>query len=265
MIYYIFAALLFLLILALRLSVFFIGLYSKGVACKGIFDGFNSYAYRRILRENFIVFSLLDSKGEAEFENRVCNFLKEKKFLIADGIPSITDEMRLMIAAAAIQLTYGYPHNYLSRFENIILYADDYYSTSTGLLHEGEVNTMGAIVLSWKNLVHGFNLPHDGKNLLIHEMAHALFLSTVLSGDEYNSIEPVLLNELQQEAALEKEKSGYSDISFFREYAFTNLPEFFSVVLEMYFERTSDLKLYNPNLYALITKILKYDLLNFKH
>lgn len=265
MIYYIFAALLFLLILALRLSGYFIVVYSKSVACKGIFDGFNSHAYRHILLQKFMVYSLLDAKKKFEFEHRICNFLKEKRFLTADGIPSISDEMRLIIAAAAIQLTYGYPNNYLSRFDSIILYDDDYYSSSTGLLHEGEVNAMGAIVLSWKNLVHGFDLPHDGKNLLIHEMAHALFLSTVLSGDEYNSIEPDLLNELQQEAALEKEKSYNSDNSFFREYAFTNFPEFFSVVLETYFEKTSDLKAYNPNLYALVTKILKYDLLNFKH
>jgi len=238
-------------------------LFRRNVACKGIFDGFNRQYFRRLLYDNFVIYKLLDEKGKIAFEKRVCWFLKEKKFLAGEDINGVTDEMKLMIAAAAIQLTHGYPDVYLNRFTHIVIYADNYFSKHTGNFHQGEVNTLGAIVLSWKNLLLGFDNPYDGRNLLLHEMAHALFLSSVVEGDDFDFIDYQTMLEFKTEAINEMNLIENNQNSFFREYGSTNLPEFFSVVIECYFEQTNDFLAYNPKLYAVICRILKYDILNF--
>ena len=85
-------------------------------------------------------------------------------------------EMKTLIAASAIQITFGLPSVYFKRFYQILIYRDDYYSTITHHHHKGEVNTRGFIVLSWKNPVMGYINNTDGRNLKLHEMAHALRL-----------------------------------------------------------------------------------------
>ena len=85
------------------------------------------------------------------------------------------------MAASAIQVTFGFPSVYLNRFEKVIMYPDAYHSTITGAYHQGEVNSAGIIVLSWKNLLQGYLHPYDGRNLGLHEMAHALKISDATS------------------------------------------------------------------------------------
>ncbi len=97
--------------------------------------------------------------------------------------------MRIIVSATAVEITYGYPNVYFNHFETIILFADDYYSTITGQYHEGEVNAAGAIVLAWRSFLSGFSDLADGRNLAIHEMAHALRLTNIVDNEEYDFID----------------------------------------------------------------------------
>ena len=49
--------------------------------------------------------------------------------------------------------------------------------------------------------------------------------------------------------------------SFFRKYGSVNEHEFFSVVVENFFERPAELYEYNPKLYALTAKIMRLNTL----
>jgi len=51
--------------------------------------------------------------------------------------------------------------------------------------------------------------------------------------------------------------------TFFRSYGATTMQEFFSVAVECFFEQPGEFRSYNPELYLLLTRILKIDLLNF--
>jgi len=142
--------------------------------CEANFDNEQADALKQLLLANFIVYKLLSEKGRRHFEKRVCKFIKRKDFRAGSNIPEITDEMSVMIAGSAIQITYGYPNVYFNHFQTIILFAEEYYSTITSQYHEGEVNAGGVIVLSWKNFMSGFSNLTDGRNLALHEMAHSL-------------------------------------------------------------------------------------------
>jgi len=231
--------------------------------CLKYFDTDDSINFRTMLLNNFIVYKLLSEKERKRFEKRVCRFIKMKDFRSGKSIPQITDEMRIMVAASAIQLTYGYPDVYFNHFKTIILFAEEYYSNITGYYHEGEVNAGGAIVLSWKNFMSGYNNPTDGRNLALHEMAHALRLTNIVDNDEYDFIDRKTMQLFEKEAVLEMKKTENGENTFFRSYSAANLEEFFSVAVECFFEQPLEFREYNPTLYQLLSRILKIDLLNF--
>jgi MtfA peptidase len=254
-------AILYILIKVIRSSD--INLTFKG-KCESGFDENEFHNLRRLLQDNFIVYNKLGNKGRKLFEKRVCNFIHRKTFRAGSNMPEITVEMRVMVAASAIQLTYGYPNVYFNHFETIILFADDYYSTITGNYHEGEVNAGGAIVLSWKSFLSGFSDLTDGKNLALHEMAHALRLTNIVDNEEYDFIDRETMQQFENQALIEMQKIETGESSFFRSYGAANKEEFFSVSVECFFEQPEEFQAYHPILYLLLVQILRIDLLNFE-
>jgi Mlc titration factor MtfA (ptsG expression regulator) len=237
-------------------------LFSKS-DCEINFNRAENQHLRNLLITNFIVYKLLGEEGRKLFEKRVCKFIKMKDFRAGKSIAHITDEMRIMVAASAIQITYGYPKVYFNHFKTIILFAEEYYSNITGYYHEGEVNAGGAIVLSWKNFLSGFNDTTDGRNLALHEMAHALRLTNIVDNEEYDFFDRETMLEFEKQACIEMQLIGRGENSFFRSYASANMEEFFSVAVECFFEQPKEFQAYNPELYMLLSRILKIDLLNF--
>ncbi len=231
--------------------------------CKALFENEEVQPFRKMLYDNFIVNKLLGQNGRKHFEKRVCRFIKNKDFRPGSNLREITDEMRVMVAASAIQITYGYPDVYFNHFQTIILFANEYYSTVTGKYHAGEVNAGGAIVLSWKNFLSGFSDPTNGRNLALHEMAHALRLTNIVDNNEYDFIDQKIMHDFEELAGEEMKIIKEGENTFFRSYGAVNLHEFFSVAVECFFEKTNEFYAYNPTLYMLLTRILKMDLLQF--
>ena len=238
-------------------------LFSKS-ECEAIFGENEVPELRKLLIDNFVVYKMLGKDGRKRFEKRVCKFIRMKDFIAGSNIREITNEMRVMVSASAIQLTFGYPNVYFNHFQSIILFAEEYYSTITGLYHEGEVNSGGAIVLSWKNFKSGFSNLTDGRNLALHEMAHTLRLTNIVDNDEYDFIDRDTMQCFEESALAEMKKIENDGNSFFRSYGATNLQEFFSVAVECFFEQPEEFRSYNPELYLLLTRILKIDLLDFE-
>jgi len=121
--------------------------------------------YKQSLVKYSSFYNYLSEKDKISFEKRVQKFIDLKQFTPRAGIKEVTPEMKAMIAATAIQLTFGYPNVYFKHFKRILIYPDNYYSTITRAYHKGEVNIRGIIVLSWKSFHDGFINPTDGINL----------------------------------------------------------------------------------------------------
>jgi len=260
---FLFTAISFIYVAVIVIKQFDFQQFSKS-ECESDFDEDVIPDLRKLLNDNFIVYKMLGTKGRKLFETRVCRFIKKKDFKAGSNIREITDEMRVMVAASAIQITYGYPNVYFNHFQTIILFAEEYYSTITGQYHEGEVNAGGAIVLSWKNFKSGFSNLTDGRNLALHEMAHALRLTNIVDNDEYDFIDRDTMLSFEESALREIQKIDNNENVFFRSYGAANLQEFFSVAVECFFEQPGEFRTYNPELYLLLTRILKIDLLKFR-
>ena len=214
--------------------------------------------YKDILHRYFRYYQLLSPGDKARFERKVCNFLYSKQF-IPRNIPEVTIEAKVLIAASAVQLTFGLPNIYLQHFDKILVYPNAYYSSITQRYHKGEVNPrFGIIVLSWKNFVEGYAGSHDSVNLGLHEMAHALRLENIIRNGEYQFFDGQLISKFDEYArGICRNLKGYGN--FFRPYACTNEHEFFSVAIENFFERSAGFQQQIPELYDILARLLGQD------
>lgn len=239
----------------------------KNILGKHLFRSKLNPLYQPYIYKYFPVLNKLSEDDRLIFESRVQKFINMKTFRTRGEIKQATPEMKALIAGSAIQITMGYPDVYFSHFRTIIIYPDKYYSRLTGKYHQGEVNQLGVIVLSWKSFMDGFRDPRDGVNLGYHEMAHALKLHDIVDNDEYSFFDNNTFREFEREAKREMQivKENPEGTSFFREYAAANINEFFAVSIENFIERPEELKKYNGKLYELLTKILNFDLLELSN
>ncbi len=214
--------------------------------------------YRQVLQAYCGYYQALGSENKKRFEVRVQNFIDANEF-IPRGYSHLNDEMKALIAGAAIQLTFGFEHLNFAHFNKILLYPDDYYSRITLKYHQGEVNPRGFIVLSWSNFKEGFHHPADGRNLALHELAHALRLENAIRNAEFDFIDKKALKDFDKLARKEIEQIRAGGKSFFRPYAASNQHEFFAVAVENFFERPAGFMQYNPALYQCLARVLKQD------
>jgi Mlc titration factor MtfA (ptsG expression regulator) len=215
--------------------------------------------YKAILQKYFTYYQKLTDENKIKFERKVARFIYGKQF-IPRNIDEVTLEAKVLIAASAVQLTFGLPHAYLSFFTRILVYPNDYYSSITKRYHKGEVNPrFGIIVLSWQSFVDGYIYPNDSKNLGLHEMAHALRLEVFIRSEEFPPFEDELIEQFDAYAHRICNDPAFEGQTFFRPYACTNEHEFFSVAIENFFERSQEFKDTLPELYLILTRLLLQD------
>lgn len=166
-------------------------------------------------------------------------------------------EMKALISASAIQLTFGFPRVHLSYFQYILVYPEQFFSNVNQQFHKGEVNPQTkTIVLGWKHFVEGY-LKNDGRNLGLHEMAHALRLENRVMNHEYNFLDEEVLNRWEIQATQAMKEITQGTESFFRPYGATNREEFFSVAVENFFERPIEFSEKHPKLYTTLCDLLR--------
>lgn len=136
--------------------------------------------HKQILAQNVPFYNRLKPKYKRYFEHRIANFIKTYEFIGRDI--SVTDEMKISIAATAIMLTFGMRDYLNPLFKRIIIFPDIYYSEQTEKYHKGEFNPkLSSIVFSWKHFKEGIEISNDNLNLGLHEFTHAFHLHSLKS------------------------------------------------------------------------------------
>ncbi len=210
-----------------------------------------------VLLSRFRYYSTLPPEHQTRFLKRVSGFLENKEFSVDEG-QVLNPEHKILVAASAVQLTFGLDKYLLDHFSRIILYPKEYFSSLNQNYHKGEVNIRGAIVLSMEDFFFGIENSTDGYNLGLHEMSHALHLELMLRGD-YDAFFGNYFVKWQQEAETEMQKMQSTENPVLREYASTNMAEFFAVCVENFFERPAEFKEKMPELYHRMTLLLNQD------
>jgi|694.fasta_scaffold72728_5 hypothetical protein len=242
-------ALLSLLVLAFRVS-------GKGDAPK---KRWLTPAQQAIVVKYFPYHDTLAPEHQERFQRVTGRFLNDKEWLGA-GI-DVKEEMKVMISACAAQLLHGFDERItLTHFNRIVVHPEAYRTVHKDRRHQGEVNPKARVIrLSWPHFVQGYARSSDAHNVGLHEMAHALWFEDFIPNHEDGFLDPVLLEDWkilgdQETAAIKAGKP-----SLLRDYAATNQEEFFAVAVEYFFERSREFKEQLPELYAVLSGLLKQD------
>lgn len=210
------------------------------------------------LEKNCSFYNKLADREKEFFNHRVARFIRKYQFIGKDEFV-VTEEVKLLLAAIFVMLTFGMRHYLINNFNKIIIYPENYYSVITKQYHKGEFNPrFKALVFSWKDFQEGLRYGGDNLNLGLHEFSHALYFhglrgrdqSSVVFSDSYDKIKaylnrPEILNQLIAS-------------NYFRIYAYTNQVEFFAVLLEHFFETPEQFQKEFPELFSLVSEMINF-------
>ena len=177
----------------------------------------------------------------------------------------VTQEMKLMIAASAVTLTFGFRNYRFKLLNKILIYPDLYVSTATKRKHKGEYNPrLKTLVFSWKDYLKGYEVNDDNINLGIHEFTHVIHINSYKAKD-VNSM--IFRNEYQQLKRMIQGDQNIKDklvsSNYVRRYAFHNQYEFIAVLIENFIETPETFKVEFPEIYRRIKRMLNFNFLHY--
>lgn len=217
-------------------------------------DIFNKYSY--IISSRIQYFNDLSAEHKHRFINRVHHFLNHKQFHFI-GLEG-KEEIPVLTAASAIQVTFGLKNYIMQHFKNIYILADAYRMDNDEELYIGHVAPEG-IYLSWRHFLFGYADNTDNINVALHEMSHALLFNNYFAKygvdksfranyEKFSTTTgPILADVITRRK------------SYLRNYALTNIHEFWAVSVEAFFENPADLKINMPQLYDALCRVLNQD------
>jgi Mlc titration factor MtfA (ptsG expression regulator) len=202
-------------------------------------------------------------------------FMAEKHWEGAAGL-TVTDEMKVVVAAQACLLLLGLPHHdFYPNVTSIILYPYGYRVREeepgefgvvhTGVSHRlGEAWRDGPVILSWADARGGARNPEDGHNVVLHEFAHKLDMRDGWADgvpylpegqgqyDEWADVMSAEYERLRDEV-----EDGHADV--LDGYGATDEAEFFAVATECFFEKPVQLRERRPRLYDVLRRYYRQD------
>jgi Mlc titration factor MtfA (ptsG expression regulator) len=212
--------------------------------------------YQKLLDKYLPYYRKLFPDLKDKFLNRTKKFLASKTFLIKSNQPFI--EMPVLISATAVQLTFGMDDYLLPYFQYIRVYPEEYFAKDSLRVLAGHVygNT---ITLAWNHFLKGHEEYTDGVNVGLHEMSHALYFQHV-QADVIKSRSFISnFNEVMEEGQEVYELKKSHPCELFTTNAYRNLQEFWAESVELFFERPTELKRENAELYDSLKDILNQD------
>jgi MtfA peptidase len=235
-------------------------------------------AWTGILEANVAAYALLDDDERARLRQLAQVFLAEKNFEGCGGL-ELTDEIRVTIAGQGCLLILGRDHDLFARLVSILVYPSTVVTPEARLpvmayTHQplaGSVPIAGqavrgdTVILAWDDVVRGARDPHDGKNVVLHELAHAIdFLDGAADGTPpfaaradfrtWAEVASVAFHALG-DAVAHGQPTGA-----LRAYGATNEAEFFAVATEAFFERPRDLAREQRGVYDVLARFYNLDL-----
>ncbi len=230
--------------------------------------------WRAILARHVPYLRRLDAESRRELEGHVQVFLDEKHFEGCGGL-QLRDVHRVTIAAHACVLLLGRETSYYPRLTTILVYPDAYvveeqHDLGGGIVSEGPEeyaghtgSHLGALILSWADLLDGIRDPTDGVNVAFHEFAHQLDFEdgaddgTPLhdSARDGHRFADVVRTEHER---LQREVVRGSD-TLLDPYGAQNPVEFFAVATETFFEQPVELRTEHPRLYQVLARYFHQD------
>jgi hypothetical protein len=225
-------------------------------------------AWDEIAATNVGAWALLDDAERARLRQLAQVFLAEKRWEGCGGL-ELTDEIRVTIAIQGCVLILGRDHDLFARLVSILVYPSTVLTPSRNgeepVAIAGQAFRGDVVILVWDQVLRGARDPRDGRNVVLHELAHAIdFLDGAADGtppldsrDEYRTWTEVCSAAF---LALRGATEDADARGVLRTYAAVNEAEFFAVATEAFFERPRALRDEQPALYDVLARFYRIDL-----
>ncbi|MBM7116316.1 M90 family metallopeptidase [Archangium primigenium] len=193
----------------------------------------------------------LEPEPRERFLEMLKLFVWEKEFISAGGF-TLTDEVRVVVAATAVRLVLYLDLSYYDHLREIIVYPDAFRLPDRTGVVLGEAKHWGTVILSWKSVVAGLSNPHDGHSTATHEFAHVLDredgsfdgtpeLRRFSHYAAWTRVMDIHFHQLREGRARERQVLD--------DYGGVNEAEFFAVATESFFEKPRQMREKTPDLY----------------
>ncbi|MFN5371444.1 MAG: zinc-dependent peptidase, partial [Bacteroidia bacterium] len=206
----------------------------------------------KFLEMHFPFYSRLNKPAQNRFIRRMHVVVQKKYFLGKEGL-EVHDEMILLICAHLVQITFGFNEFLLPQFERFVVFPDVFHSRLLNRNVKGlTVFHSGMVAISWPDAFNGHQIPNDKINLILHELAHALYLDYFDNRSErfgFSSWKEKALPEFERMQTIRNHP-------FLRQYAATNIDEFWAVCVEHFYEAPEEFCRQLPELYQAMCAIL---------
>ena len=225
--------------------------------------------WRIILNQEVSFYNSLSQEEKKRFEYKVQEFLLNCRITGIETSVDATD--KILVASSAVIPIFEFNDWKYSNIHEVLLYPSMFnkkFDTEgserdiLGMVGNGYME--GKMILSKPALKYGFKNESDKKNTAIHEFVHLIDMTdgsidgipSLLLEKQYSIPWIDLINK-----KIDEIYDGESDIN---PYGGTNRAEFFSVVSEYFFERPKLLERNHPELYDLLKRVFKQDMLSRK-
>lgn len=133
---------------------------------------------RLLLRQHFLYYHNLAVDQKEKFRNRLSLFMIGNDFT-PQGFETVPEDIKGMIAAEAVKLTFGYPKFLFSDFEKIIIYLNPFPSPQYPQnFHASEVfEEDGVLLISTPQIAKAFFEPRGYLSLPLYEYARIFMLT----------------------------------------------------------------------------------------
>jgi hypothetical protein len=215
---------------------------------------------QRWLQQHVPFYAALDADAQARFERDVQIFIDEHSFEGIEGV-TVTDDLRLGVAAGAALLLHGRPDWELEGTSSVLFYPDafdDQYFGGDYADYDGMAHEQGPILLSARAVEESWADPTDGSNVVLHELAH-LFDFKNEGADGIPSLLDPASEAAWQKLVRREMKRVRRRQSLLRPYAATAPSEFFAVAVEVFFEQPGPLKEEHPELFNALRSFFALD------
>lgn len=205
---------------------------------------------KKLLDKKVAIYPRLSLEQKKTFRSRVALFNYSKSYQEM-AMPKVPEDVKIMMAISAAQLTIGLDDFLLENYEKVIVYPHKFPSPQyPDNWHISETfEEDGVMMFVAQNLMHGFINPSSYFNCALYELAKVVCKEQQLP--ELKSLEKVSIDEL---AAINN--SNEEDL---KEYI--GLPELDSRALAMvqFIEFPTRLKSKHPDLFEEIRSVLNYN------
>jgi Mlc titration factor MtfA (ptsG expression regulator) len=206
-------------------------------------------------------FRTLSPELRAAFLDKLKVFAWEKEFIGAGGL-TITDEIRVVVSATAVQLVVYLDLSYYDRLREVIVYPDAFKLPDRTGVVLGEAKHWGSVILSWQAVLAGLRNPGDGHDTAAHEFAHVLdradgaFDGTpkLRAYSHYHAWASVMSEHFRKLQDGSRQERQVLD-----DYGGLNEAEFFAVATESFFEKPRQMREKTPDLYEELKRFYGWD------